>query len=491
MRNFFNLSSFSYLINLFIIRMLKPRELHGKRLLGYSLGDLGLLLPRTFEGVFIFQFYVYTVNLNSLLVSIGFSAQLIIGAVSAIIFGVIVDNKKPGKYGKRRPFLLLGLPIWFITTILIWFPPNSPIDNSFYLPTASYFWIIYIIRAISHALIYTVYTSMLPEQSQTFKNREKLASFSSFFQISASIIALMLPLIVQSALPDPTSVKWWNPSGEIIQIFIPLIGLSFAIFGLIATILVFISVDESFYNNNSIVQSEKIKIIDAFKRLSIPLKDRNYLKLIMAVFFITANARIVGLLVFPFQTYVMQFQAAQFYIYILFSTFSKFIWYFIWKQIRKKFNIMKTFSACILFAVCGSIIDIFFLFGELTFELSLILYVVSWSVVLGSMYAFPLFSIPITASLVHDAANQNSGSSLDIKMSKISGSYYGLFNFSNTLGPAFASLFIGALLSGNNEENPIVIIISFLFIGIFYLLTFLFINRIKLSKTSYYSALNQ
>ena len=470
-----------------MITMIKPRELHGKRLLGYSLGDLGLLLPRTFEGVFIFQFYVYTVNLNSLLVSIGFSAQLIIGAISAIIFGVIVDNKKPGKYGKRRPFLLIGIPIWVIASILIWYPPNAPIDNSLYLPTASYFWVIYIIRAIAHGLVYTVYTSMMPEQSQTFENREKVASFSSFFQILASVVALMLPIIIQSVLPDPTMVKWWNPSGEIIQFFIPIIGLLFAIFGLITTVLVFLSVDESYYKTNLKSQLEKVKIIEAFKRLSNPIRDTNYFKLIIAGFFITASSRIVGLLVFPFQTYVMQFQAAQFYIYIVFSILSKFIWYFIWKKILKRFNILNTFSACILFAVFGVLIDIFFLFGNLSFEISLTLYIVSWSTVLGSLYAFPLFSIPITASLVHDAASRNSKSSLDLEMSKISGSYYGLSNFSNTLGPAFASLFIGALLSGNNETNPYLITISFLSLGVFYLVAFFLINRIKLSSTSHYS----
>lgn len=467
--------------------MLKPRELHGKRLLGFSLGDLGLILPRTFEGVFIFQFYVYTVNLNSFLVSIGFSAQLIIGAISAIIFGVIVDNKKPGKYGKRRPFLLLGIPIWVIATILIWYPPNCPIDNSLFLPTASYFWVIYGVRGVSHSLIYTVYRSMIPEQSQTFENREKFASISSFFQILASIVALMLPIIVQSALPDPTSVKWWNPSGEIIQFFIPLIGISFAIFGLISIILVYISVDESFYNNGFNSQSEKMKVIDVFKRLSIPIKDKNFLKLIIAGFFIMANSRIVGLLVFPFQTYVLQFQAAQFYIYILFSTLSKLGWYLIWKKVLKKVNVLKSYSACILFAMFGSIIDFFFLFGNLSFELGLALYIISWSIVLGSMYAFPLFIIPITASLVHDAAANNSKFSLDVEMSKISGSYYGVSNFSNTLGPAFASLFIGVILSGNNETNPFLITICFLSLGAFYLVAFLLINRIKLSNNSRYS----
>lgn len=466
--------------------LIQPRELHGKRLWGYSLGDLGLTLPNMFTGVFLFQYYVYTVNLNALLVSIGVMAQLIIGAVFAVIFGVMVDNKKPGKFGKRRPFLLLGLPIWFITTILIWFPPYCPEGNSLYFPTASFFWIVTIIRSIFRALIYNVYVSMLPEQSQTLKNREKLAAISSAFQIIASIIALMLPLIVQSILTDPANVKWWEPSGKLILFFIPVIGISCSIFGLITVILIFISVDESFYNDNS-RYFKKVRVIEAFKRMSIPLKDKNYLKLIIAGFFIGVSGKIVGLLVFPFQTYVMEFQSIQFYIYVAISILGKFVWYFIWKKILKKTYILKSFSICLTFAIFGSFIDFFFLFGNLSYEISLFLYILSWSTVLGSMYAFPLFSIPIMASLVHEAADQNIEFNLDESMSKISGSYYGLSSFVNSLGPAFASLFVGVVLSGNNEENPISIIIVFVSMSVFYLLAFLFIRKIKLSKNSYYS----
>ena len=90
------------------------RELRGKRLLGYSIGDFGFSLVTILIGTFIFQFYVYTVNLNALLVSTGISFNFLISAIISIIFGVVVDNKKPGKFGKRRPFLLIGLPIWFL-----------------------------------------------------------------------------------------------------------------------------------------------------------------------------------------------------------------------------------------------------------------------------------------------------------------------------------------------------------------------------------------
>ena len=147
-----------------------PRELKGKRLFGYSMGDLGMSLANMFTGVYLFQYYVFTVNLNIILVSIGVSIQLIVGAFFAIIFGVIIDNKKPGKMGKRRPFLLIGLPIWFATTIFIWLPPwKCPDGNTLFLPTAIYFWVIILIRSISRSLLFNVYISMLPEQSQTLK----------------------------------------------------------------------------------------------------------------------------------------------------------------------------------------------------------------------------------------------------------------------------------------------------------------------------------
>ena len=149
--------------------VVSPRELKGKRLIGYSMGDLGMLLPNIFTGAFLFQYYVYTINLDSILVSVGVTTQLIVSAIFAVIFGVIIDNKKPGKYGKRRPFLLIGLPIWFITTILTWFPPRGPPGDSMYLPTAIYFWVIILVRSISRSLLFNVYISMLPNSRKPLK----------------------------------------------------------------------------------------------------------------------------------------------------------------------------------------------------------------------------------------------------------------------------------------------------------------------------------
>ncbi|KKK41059.1 MAG: hypothetical protein Lokiarch_46130 [Candidatus Lokiarchaeum sp. GC14_75] len=464
-----------------------PRELKGKRLFGYSMGDLGMSLPNIFTGVFIFQFYVYTINLNSILVSIGITTQLLVSAIFAVIFGVIVDNKKPSKMGKRRPFLLIGLPVWVATTILIWYPPwRCPPGNSFYLPTAAYFWIIIIIRSVSRSLLFNVYISMLPEQSQTQKNREKVASVRSAFMIIASVIALMLPLIVQSFLEDPKNAKWWDPSGKIVLTFIPLIGIGVAIIGLISVLIIFFSVDESFYKSITNYKIEKVSLRDRVRQMSLPARDSNFKYIIISGFFGGVAGKLLGLLVFPFQTHVMEFTSALFFIYPLISVFGKFAWYIFWMKVRKRNHILKSYSITLALAVTGSFMGTFFLLRFVPFEIQLMFYIISWSTVLGSMYSFPLFSIPLSAAIIHEAAENSEEPNKDIAMSKISGSYYGLSSFVRTLGPATASLLAGFILVGKNEENPIILIFLFILMGFFFLGSLIAIRKIKVTHITFF-----
>lgn len=465
-----------------------PRELHGKRLLGYTIGDLGITLPNILIGTYVLQFYVYTINLDSVFVSIGLTAQLIVGAFCAIIFGNIVDNKKPGKFGKRRPFLLIALPVWAVTSVIIWIPPwYCPQDNSMFLPTAIYFWSVIIIRAISRALLFNVYISMLPEQSQTLKNREKVASFRAIFSIISSVIALLMPLMVQSILPEPKNAQWWTDSGKLVLFYIPLIGLSFAIFGLIIVLIIFFSVDESFHNNNIYVEREKTSIKQAFKQMAVPARDLNFLKLVIMGFFLGFCGKIVGSLVFPFQTHLLGFTGSEFYIYIFISMGGKFGWYIVWKQVSKRRPLLKSYQWCILLAIFAAITDLVFLFGPLPYWVKITFFVITFGTVLGSMYSFPLFSIPLAASLVHEAADNLNESNSDVAMGKISGGYYGLQSFVRSFGPAMASLFVGFILSGSNKENPILIALIFFSMSFFYLIAYIILRSIKLKADSHYN----
>ena len=458
-----------------------PRELHGKRLIGYNLGFFGILLTDILRGVFIFQFYVYTINLNSILVSIGMAIRLIVAAIFYIVFGVITDNKKPGKLGKRRPFLLYGLPIYFLTNILIWIPPwKCPENISMYWPTAIYMWLILIINAISGTSILSAYSAMLPEQSQTHQNREKVASVNVVFSIIASLFALMLPLFIQSILDDPENVKWWQPSGKVILFYIPIVGSTFAIVGLFFIILTFFSVDESFHKIVHDADTKKLSLWAAFQQMVVPAKDKKYRKFILVGFFTMLSGQILGILVIPFLTYSLGFRGTDYFIYIIISFSCKFGWYFVWKRVQKKYSIIKSYSMCIATSAIASILELFFLMQIYSFELKIVLFIITIGTVLGAIYGFALFAGPLGSALVYEAAIKNGDDNIDKAVSEISGAYFGLSSFLMSIAGAVGSIMIGFILMGSNNENPLIITITLASMSIFYLFALFFLRQIDI-----------
>ncbi|UCD02074.1 MAG: MFS transporter [Promethearchaeota archaeon] len=460
-----------------------PRELHGRRLFGYTLGNFGMILTNMFIGVFIFQYYVYTINLDSVLTSVGISLQLIISAIFSIVFGIIADNKKPGRFGKRRPFLFYGLPIWVFTSIIIWLPPKCPQNNSLYLPTAVFLWSILIIKSIAGSSIMTVHLSMLTEQSQTHENREKIAAVTTFFHIIASILALMLPLIVESILPEPENVKWWEHSGEIIIFYMPWIGTGFTIFALFTIIITFFSVDESFHKSPTLeIRQKRASLRTFYHQMKTPLQDKKYRKHLVVRFFNSISGRILGVIVIPFLTYSLIFTGSKFYIYIIVSILSKILGFSIWRKLLKKNSILKIYKVCIIVSIIASFLELLFLIEFLSIEFELLLFIVTIGTILGSMYGLGLFDPPLASVLVYEAADKVEDTDFDVAVSNISGAYFGLSSFIMAAGQSLASLMIGLILTGSNAENSTIITITLSSMGIFYLLSLFFLKKIKLEK---------
>jgi len=461
----------------------EPRELHGKRLIGYSLGNFGIILTNMFVSIFVFQYYVYTINLDSFLTSVGISLQLIISAFSSILFGILADNKKPGKFGKRRPFLFYGLPIWIFTSIIIWLPPKCPQNNSLYIPTAVFLWSILIIKSVSGSSIITTHLSMLTEQSQTHENRERIAAITTFFHILASVLALLFPLMVESLLLDPENVKWWEQSGKVILFYIPWIGTGFALFGLISIIITFFSVDESFHiSSSNEIRKKKVSLKSFFHQMRTPLQDRKYTKYLAVRFFNSISGKILGVIVIPFLTYTLMFTGNKYYIYVFVSFVSKVVGFWVWRKLIKRKSMLKTYKTCIIAAIIASFMELFFLIKFLSFEFEVILFIITMGTVLGSMYGLGLFDPPLTSVLIYEVADQAKGTNFNEAVSNISGAYFGSSSFIMALGQSLASLMIGLILTGQNAENSLIITLTSASMGLFYLFSFFFLRKIKLDE---------
>jgi len=149
-----------------------PRQLVGWRFWGYSLGILGQFLPSALVGAYIKNYYIYTIGLDALLVGIGTGLGVLLNAIMAPIFGSIIDNARPNRLGKRRPFMLFGIPIMSIASVLIWLPPLLCSSTGCWDQLVTvFFFLTILVYYFGFSLVRNSYLSMLPEQAQVDKNR--------------------------------------------------------------------------------------------------------------------------------------------------------------------------------------------------------------------------------------------------------------------------------------------------------------------------------
>jgi Na+/melibiose symporter-like transporter len=471
------------------------RELHRSRLYGYSMGFFGIMLMMMLTGSYSYNFYVYTIRLDSILVSIGSTIYMVTVAFASIIFGVLLDNTKPKKIGKRRPYILIGIPFWLTAMILVYLPPWVPPENLamtstvLYWPTALWYWGLNIIRAIFGSLLMIVFSSVLPEISQTMKNRKKVATLSVNLQIFGSIISTTFPNIIQSLVEDSTNTGYWTNSGKFIMNIMPTISIIFGIPVLICILIAFFSIDESFHLEGSDFEKRKIK--DTFKNLFIPVKDKEYMKFMAAGVTTQMSSYIFVFTVIPFIAFVLgrnlpPAEISDLYvIYIIISISTKFIWFYIWGIIGKKQgNLLKSYKWNLLFIVFGSFLELIFLF-ELSVPLRLILFILSFGTVMGTMYATMLFSSPILNEMIDRAAEMhlinNTKESLnkDEAVTRLSGAYNGLMMFVGYLFGALISVTFGIIFQGENSRNPIILTIGLMSMGLFQIVALAFLHFYK------------
>ncbi|MHA2325259.1 MAG: MFS transporter, partial [Promethearchaeota archaeon] len=381
------------------------RELHGTRLIGYSMGFFGIMLLMMLTESYSYNFYVYTIRLDSILVSIGSTISMLSMGFSSIIFGVILDNTKPKKIGKRRPYILIGLPLWLFASIMIYYPPWMPpeaqamVSTVIYWPTAVWFWSLSMIKAIFTSLMMIVFSSILPEISQTLENRKKAAMMTTNMRILSSVIGVAFPNIIQSLLEDPTNTGYWTNSGKFVIKVMPTLSIIFGIISVILILSAFFSIDESFHLLENTFEKRTIKA--TFNNIFKPTKDKEYMKFLAAGVSSQMSQMVLPFTIIPFIAFVLgrnlpSGQISLLYIgYIFISISTKFVWLFIWRYIMKrKNNLLKSYKLNVIVISIASFFELFFFF-EMHIFLKMTLFLLSFAVALGSIYSTNLFYSPL------------------------------------------------------------------------------------------------
>ena len=105
--------------------------------------------------------------------------------------GKISDGKQPGRFGKRRFFMLVCAPILIVATILLFFPWNL-VTTSVPLKIVLVI-LVYLIYATTQSFILIPYYSLGSEMSGDFIERTKVNSVRLGFSIFSSIVCVAVP----------------------------------------------------------------------------------------------------------------------------------------------------------------------------------------------------------------------------------------------------------------------------------------------------------
>jgi Na+/melibiose symporter-like transporter len=456
----------------------KPHELHGKRLYGYSAGILGQLLPFSFTGALVFIYYVYVIGLSPILVSVGTLAGFIIKGVASPLCGMIVDKKQPDKLGKRRSLLLWVLPIFLTSFIFLWISSPLPEPEAYNYRIAIQLWIILSIFYFSFTLLRTTYLSMLPEQSQTEKNRIKISEIQGIFSIFASLIAILLPIILFALVDNPQNIFNTTPNGILILKVVPWIALSFGFISMILTIVIFFSVNETIVKMKTTELRDlpsEITSKTAISQLLIPLEDKKYIKYLMSLFFWNIGIQILLKIMFFLFTYVLELIQKE-YLYLAFFVLPfAGIGILFWVNSIKKKGLKWTYLSSTLIAACALLAGLIFLI-----PMPKIIRLVISIFVLGSLIAciIPGYILPnpiISSFIDHKQKEMKEGNNIH---EEISGAYFGLFLMVLSFGYAIGDLLTGIIFVGNTQ-NPEIIAILLPLISLFLITAIIWIRNVK------------
>jgi glucuronide carrier protein len=185
-----------------------PAKLKLRSYAAYAAGDAANNLTFTMAGMFLILYYTNVVGVEGAVVGTMFLVVRFLDAFSDLIVGRFVDAKKPGRFGKFRPFILwFSLPL-LLSSMAIYSAKQFFPDIS---GTAAivYMYVTYIVMgSVFYTLVNIPYGSMAPAMTQVPTERGKLATFRMYGAMSGILVlAFIIAPQIRANIENPASLQ--------------------------------------------------------------------------------------------------------------------------------------------------------------------------------------------------------------------------------------------------------------------------------------------
>lgn len=162
----------------------------------FFITNLGNIPIMTLIGAFLLIFYTDVVGLNPAAVAILFIFARVLDGFSDPVIGYIVDHLPRTRWGKFRPYIVLGSLICSLNYMLLWLGPSLVPDGKLLVAYISY-----ILFGITFDLMDVPLNSLIPVMSETESERNTLSLTKSLGYMTGSILFTLLTIPIISSFP--------------------------------------------------------------------------------------------------------------------------------------------------------------------------------------------------------------------------------------------------------------------------------------------------
>lgn len=172
--------------------------------LGFGLGDIFGGGSSVVVSFYYLYFLTDIVRINPALAGTAFLISKLYDAVTDPLEGIITDRTRT-PLGRRRPYLLAGIPLIFISMFLMWYPAGMASE------TARFAYVIatYLFYSTVVSIVLTAYSALASELTLDYNERTSLSSTRIFFSTVASIVGAVVPLEIVKLAPTPQTGFIW------------------------------------------------------------------------------------------------------------------------------------------------------------------------------------------------------------------------------------------------------------------------------------------
>ncbi|MGV1004923.1 MAG: glycoside-pentoside-hexuronide (GPH):cation symporter [Candidatus Nanopelagicales bacterium] len=169
-----------------------PKKLGWRQYSGYATGDAANNLAFAMASSFLLLYYTNVVGIGAAAIGTMFLLIRFWDALADLFAGRLVDAKKPGRYGKFRPFIMwFSLPL-LLSSMAI-FSAKTFFPNLNESQALIYAYISYAVMGTLYSLVNIPYGSIAPAMTQVPTERAKLANWRVW---GSNITILMLSFVV-------------------------------------------------------------------------------------------------------------------------------------------------------------------------------------------------------------------------------------------------------------------------------------------------------